>query len=110
MFGGAKKLRKKQEKEVNELINQKVDDFDEDTASASDAADVEFNDNSVEISTGFSSGEEEEKEVPKGKSKELTEEEQIQRAIQKAQGKPKGYADKKELTDEEIDDLIFGRK
>ena len=90
MFGGAKKIKEQEEQEVNELINSKVDDgFLDDGATASDFSEVEFDETSVEISTGIKA----DRDVAREKA-----------------DKRKNSKGKDGLSPEEIDDLIFGRK
>lgn len=97
MFGGAKKAKEQEEEEIRRLISHKTesgDDFfeDDDGATVDDFSEVEFDNTSVEISTGISMAGSKSREtgnIPKTKQ---------------------SLADKEDLTDEEIDDLIFGRK
>ncbi len=92
MFGGGKKIKEQEEQEINELISSKEDDGfldDSSGAGASDFSKVEFDGTSVEISTGITPDREIVPDKPSKKETPATDD---------------------DLTGEEIDDLIFGRK
>jgi len=91
MFGAGKKAKEEEEKEVEKLISHKTeseDDFldDEDGATVDDFSEVEFDNTSVEISTGINMGK-----------------------VRTGRDSPSS-SDKEDLSEDEMDDLIFGRK
>lgn len=106
MFGGAKKIKEQEEKKIKDLIDSKIDDgFLEDGAAASDFSEVEFDETSVIISTGIRKDRDIARDIALENANVGVRVDAREKANKKVDS-----GSKDDISVEEIDDLIFGRK